>query len=130
MRKLTVVLILTSSLSAPAMGAESGAVAQLLSNYRAEGAGPFDAARGEVLWARAGEYKRSCSSCHGEKLTKPGQHMRTHKRIEPLAPSANPERLTDAAKVKKWLFRNCKWTYGRECSAQEKGDFLTFISHQ
>lgn len=130
MPKVTTLLLFSVAISAPALGAESGAVASLLSNYTSEGAGSFDAARGEVLWTREGQQGRTCASCHTQNLSQAGEHVRTKKTIEPLAPSANPERLTDEAKVKKWLYRNCKWTFGRECSVQEKGDVLTFISQQ
>ena len=129
MRIVTAVL-LSAVVSAPALGTESGAVAQLLSTYKTEGAGPFDAARGQALWTREGKPDRSCASCHGEDLTKGGRHAKTRKEIEPLAPSANRERLTERKKIRKWLYRNCKFTYGRECTPQEKGDFLTFISQQ
>ena len=57
-------------------------------------------------------------------------HPQTGKPIKPLAPSANPQRLTDLREINKWLLRNCKWTLGRECSAQEKGDFLTWLRQQ
>ena len=73
---------------------------------------------------------RSCASCHGPDLTKTGRHAKTGKPIEPLAPSVNPERLTDPKKVEKWLYRNCRWPLGRECSAAEKADFLAFIASQ
>ena len=73
---------------------------------------------------------RSCASCHGSDLTETGRHAKTGKPIEPLAPSVNPERLTDPKKVEKWLYRNCRWTLGRECSAAEKADFLAFIASQ
>lgn len=46
-----------------------------------------------------------------------------------MAPSANPERLTDVRKIEKWFKRNCKWTLGRECSAQEKTDLLLYINN-
>ena len=41
-----------------------------------------------------------------------------------MAPSVNPKRFTDLKKVEKWFRRNCKWTWGRECNAQEKADIL------
>ena len=68
------------------------------------------------------EGERSCTTCHGTDQAKPGRHQRTGKVIESMAPSVNPQRLTDVAKIEKWFVRNCKWTLGRECSAQEKGD--------
>ncbi|MEA3244387.1 MAG: DUF1924 domain-containing protein, partial [Pseudomonadota bacterium] len=33
----------------------------------------------------------------------------------------------DGKKIEKWFKRNCKWTLGRECTAQEKADFLAYI---
>jgi hypothetical protein len=112
--------------------ATAGPVGALLAGYEAEGAGPFAVERGAAAWTaehrRAGAEARSCADCHGTDLTRPGRHLRTGKPIEPLAPSANPRRLSDEREIAKWLYRNCKWTLGRECTPQEKGDFLTFIS--
>ncbi|MGD2020698.1 MAG: DUF1924 domain-containing protein [Thiohalocapsa sp.] len=121
----------TSSRRTPALGA-----ALLLA---AAGAAPValagDAAAGAAAWVREhsqrnGGPARSCATCHTPDLTQPGQHVRTGKPIEPLAPSVKPERLTDQAKVEKWLRRNCRWTLGRECTAAEKADFLAYIRTQ
>lgn len=102
---------------------------------QAYGAGPFDPLTGEAAWVQehrpVGDARpRSCSTCHGADLTRPGRHVKTGKSIEPLAVSVNPVRLTDANKVEKWLRRNCRWTLGRECTTREKGDFLRYISNQ
>ncbi len=59
-----------------------------------------------------------------------GKHNRTGKMIKPISPTVNPERLTDIKKIKKWLLRNCKWTFGRECTTQEKGNILLWLSQQ
>lgn len=69
----------------------------------------------------------SCASCHTANPKQPGR-TRVGKRIEPLAPAVNPERFTDAAKVEKWFRRNCMDVLQRECSAQEKGDFIAWLS--
>ena len=53
---------------------------------------------------------------------------RAGKTIEPMAVSASPSRFTDIAKTEKWFGRNCKTVLGRACSAQEKGDFITYLS--
>ena len=45
-----------------------------------------------------------------------------------MAKSTNKKRYQKAKKIKKWFKRNCKWTYGRKCTAQEKCDFLMFIN--
>lgn len=107
-------------------------VADLLKQYEAQGASRFNGATAEAMWtrtfidAKTGE-PRKCATCHSEDLKRTGKHAVTGKAIEPLAPSANPKRLTDAEHVEKWFSRNCKWTLGRECSVQEKGDFLVMI---
>lgn len=113
--------------------AAAAPVDELLGEYRASGAGPFTEAVGAGHWTK--EYPgpsgpRSCSACHTPDLRKQGRHAVTGKVIEPLAPSANPKRLRDRGEIEKWLRRNCKWTVGRECTIQEKGDFLTFIKTQ
>jgi hypothetical protein len=107
---------------------------ELLTFYAADAAQPFDAERGKTFWHRkrpADDGKdRSCTACHGEDLTKSGKHIKSGKVIDPMAPSANKERFTDRKKVEKWFKRNCKWTLGRECTAQEKGDVLKYLSLQ
>jgi hypothetical protein len=108
---------------------QADALPQLLEGYTRQGATAFSADAGERLWKRTRE-NRGCGSCHGNDLRQQGKHVKTGKLIEPLAPSVNPTRLTDSAKISKWLKRNCKWTFGRACSAQEKGDLLSFIQHQ
>lgn len=107
----------------------------LLQEYQALGAGNFSAQAGASQWqqgyaSKAGKGARSCSDCHGVDLTQAGKHVKTGKRIEPMAPSVNEERLQDSAKIEKWFKRNCKWTLGRACTPQEKGDFLSFLRQQ
>jgi hypothetical protein len=102
----------------------------VLDHYRSPGM-TFSAQRGETFWkhevpGRDGKL-HSCTTCHGSDLTKSGKHIRTGRPIKPMAHSVNPERFTDPAKVEKWFTRNCKWTIGRVCTPQEKGDILTYL---
>jgi len=112
--------------------AAASVVPDLLTQYKSQGATDFSAERGKAMWsethvqAESGQMV-SCATCHGSDLSKAGSHARTNKLIEAMSPSVNPERLTDPAKIEKWFLRNCKWTLGRECTVQEKGDFLSFI---
>ncbi|MEW7996800.1 MAG: DUF1924 domain-containing protein [Candidatus Thiodiazotropha endolucinida] len=104
----------------------------MFKSFQASGAGPFSAEQGRDAWVRAVIDKksgkpRSCSDCHGEDLSKAGKHIKTGKRIEPMAPSANAKRLSDPKKINKWFKRNCKWTWGRVCTPQEKGDLLLYL---
>lgn len=70
--------------------------------------------------------KVSCSTCHTSDPRNQGK-TRANKIIEPMAPSVNPQRFTDAAKVEKWFGRNCKDVLERTCSAQEKGDYIQYL---
>jgi hypothetical protein len=103
----------------------------LFAQFKQAGGNNFSAATGKQNWSKEvvspdGD-KRSCTSCHDADLTKSGRHNKTHKVIDPMAPSVNAERFTDQKKIEKWFKRNCEWVYGRECTAQEKGDFLKFL---
>jgi hypothetical protein len=87
----------------------------------------FSAARGESFFKAKHGYEWSCASCHTENPAMPGKHAKTGKTIQPFAPSANPERFTDPAKVAKWFKRNCNDVLDRVCTPQEKGDVLTYL---
>jgi hypothetical protein len=68
----------------------------------------------------------ACASCHGTDPFRPGRNP-TGKAIEPVALSATPTRYADVTKVEKWFKRNCNEVMGRECTAQEKGDWLAYM---
>jgi hypothetical protein len=125
-------VLLTACTTLCTAAAHADTVGDLLKQYEALGASHFTAAAAESMWtktfkdAKTGE-SRKCATCHSEDLKRTGKHAVTGKAIEPLAPSANPKRLTDPEHVEKWFSRNCKWVLGRECSPQEKGDFLVMI---
>lgn len=130
MKSIRVLLMAVAAICASIARADT--VADLLKQYESLGASRFAAATAESMWtktfldAKTGE-QRKCALCHTEDLKRTGKHAVTGKPIEPLAPSANPKRLTDPEHVEKWFARNCKWTLGRECTPQEKGDFLVMI---
>lgn len=87
----------------------------------------FSAAAGQKLYTTVGPNQLSCSSCHTDSPKATGKHAKTNKVIEPLAPSANPKRFSDAAQVEKWFKRNCNDALARACTTQEKGDFMTYV---
>ncbi len=87
----------------------------------------FSAAAGQKLYSNQGPNQLSCASCHTDSPKNAGKHAKTNKVIDPLAPSVNAQRFTDAAKVEKWFKRNCNDALGRACNAQEKGDFMTYV---
>lgn len=101
----------------------------LLQEFQALAENPLSAEAGAALWVKDFD-GRSCTSCHTDSLFTRGRHERTGKIIEPMAASANPDRYTKRKKMNKWFLRNCKWTIGRECTAQEKGDVLLWLTQQ
>ncbi|MFZ5441812.1 MAG: DUF1924 domain-containing protein [Myxococcota bacterium] len=114
---------------------EAEAATAVLSSYEARaktedpGFRGFDAARGKALYFEEHQGKTgavSCATCHTPDATKTGRSP-AGKIIDPLAPSANPERFTDLAKADKWFDRNCKQVLGRECTARERGDVVTWL---
>lgn len=134
MKKTAVMMIwMTATLCAASSRAD--VVDDVLKTYEASGAKGFDAARGEVFWKQTlpdpeSGKTVSCTTCHGENLREAGKHTKTGKLIDPMAPSVNKERLTDAKHIEKWFKRNCEGTLGRECTPQEKGDVLMFLRSQ
>lgn len=130
MKQLCIALLLSPVIALPAWAEQPQ---DFLTRFAAQakianaGFSGFDASRGEQFFKLHHDGDWSCSTCHTENPTAMGQHTVTKKDIKPMAPSANPERFTDAAKVEKWFKRNCKDVLKRECSAQEKGDVLTYL---
>lgn len=87
----------------------------------------FSTAAGQKFYNAEGPKQLACASCHTASPKNPGKHAKTNKDIEPLAPSVNAKRFTDAAQVEKWFKRNCNDVLGRACTVQEKGDFMSYV---
>jgi mono/diheme cytochrome c family protein len=100
----------------------------LLAAYEQQAGMTADAARGQRFFTSPHGREWSCASCHGAVPVGEGRHAATGKAIQPMAPRANPRRLTDPAKVEKWFGRNCGDVLGRPCTAGEKADVLAFLT--
>ena len=123
-------LLLVLMLALPPLG--QAGISDTIEHFNPQHNLSFSADRGDKLWhqknfAKDGK-ERDCTVCHGTDLKKAGKHIKTGKVIDPMAISVNDKRFTDIDKVEKWFLRNCKWTLGRECTAQEKGDLLKYLS--
>ena len=110
----------------------STAVSGLQATYSAAGATTPQASPGQAMWTQEATgpdgKPRSCASCHTADLRKAGRHATTAEAIDPMAPAVNPERYTESATIEKWFGRNCQCTWRLECTAQEKADFLSFLT--
>lgn len=93
----------------------------------------FSAARGQILhtknFAGGKADTPACTACHGTDSRGSGRTP-TGKTIDAVAISVTPTRYTNPAKVEKWFKRNCIEVLGRECTPQEKGDWLTYVISQ
>lgn len=133
MKKLSALMFLASLITASSAMATPASDA-LLAKYKAAGVTKIDAAKAKADWTKETKGEDgamiSCSTCHGSDFSKAGKHHKTHKVIEAMSPRVNSERFTDEKKIEKWFKRNCNDAWGRECTIQEKADFLTFLLAQ
>ena len=124
-RSIAAAIALAGAALAPV--AQAATPADLLSGYTAQAASPAVPARGRQLFITRHGREWSCSSCHGAVPTQAGKHASIGKSIGALAPAVKRERFTDAAKTEKWFRRNCNDVVGRECTAAEKADVLSWL---
>ena len=69
-----------------------------------------------------------CRQCHViNDCEHPHPKDAKQRKIAPLAPSANPKRLTNFEDVEEFLKPNCEMVIGRECTTQEKGDIIAWL---
>ena len=122
--RIAAVLIAVATLWSPALAATP---VELLAGYSAQAGMAGSPQRGEQFFNATHGKEWSCASCHGTAPMQAGRHASTGKSIGALAPSANVRRFSDAAKVEKWFRRNCNDVLGRECSAAEKADVMSWL---
>ncbi len=100
---------------------------ELLSGYTSQAGTAANPTRGQKFFSTTHGGDWSCASCHGATPAQGGKHAGTGKAIAALAPAFNAERFTNSAKAEKWFRRNCNDVLGRECSAAEKADVLSWL---
>ena len=148
--KSVLLLALTGAfaLSAQAQGVsatQSDIMNKLIANYaekaRADAAAkahgkpfavePFSVEGGRQIFLMTrtweGDKQPACAACHTDDPRNEGKHIESKKPIKPLAPAANPERFTDVHKVEANFSKHCREVYSRDCTASEKGHFLTYL---
>jgi mono/diheme cytochrome c family protein len=120
-------LTLAALAGAALASAHAATPAELLSGYTAQAGAPAVPARGQEFFNTRHGKEWNCGSCHGAVPTQGGKHAATGKPIAALAPAFSAERFTDSAKTEKWFRRNCNDVVGRECSAFEKANVLSWL---
>jgi hypothetical protein len=102
---------------------------ELLAAYAKQAGAPASAERGQKFFtsAHGRDAKWTCAACHGAVPTREGKDAMAEKPIKPLAPSANPVRFTDQAKVENLFRLNCRDVVGRDCTAGEKADVIAWL---
>lgn len=133
MRMLPFFCALSAMMCIPPTALSASPAATLQARYAAQAAREDRAFRGvsgergrRFFLAKHGS-DWSCASCHTPDPTAAGRHAVTGRRLQPLAPSANPARFADAAKSEKWFRRNCRDVLDRECTAAEKADVIAWL---
>lgn len=105
------------------------APAAILAKYEKQAGAKGNPERGMALFSQ--DFKQTlgwtCSSCHTANPLQGGTDQMKEKPLAPLAPAANPKRLTDPEKVENAFRLNCPDVVGRKCSAQEKADVLAWL---
>lgn len=69
----------------------------------------------------------ACASCHTANPADAGKNIVTGKPIKPLAPAVNAERFSNLDKVEKNFEKHCLDIIGRDCTAQEKANFIAYL---
>ena len=120
-------LLLAATSLSPA--ARAATPADLLAGYSAEAGAAPAPVRGQKFFTTnfGREMGWSCASCHGAVPTRDGRDDVSEKAIRPLAPAFNPARFTNKVQVENAFRLNCRDVVGRECSAAEKADVLSWL---
>lgn len=133
MRMIPILFALSALMCVPAVATTASPAASMQARYEAQAAQENPAFRGAsaergrrfFLTTHGNDWR--CASCHTPDPTAVGKHAVTGRRLEPLAPSANPARFVDAAKTEKWFRRNCRDVLDRECTSAEKADVIAWL---
>lgn len=119
--------LLVAAGGAPAT--QAATPAELLAGYVKQAGAPGSPERGQRLFTTKfdGDFNWSCATCHTADPSQTGKHAVSGKPVEPLAPAANPQRFTNLTQVEFHFRLNCKDVIGRECTAGEKADVMSWL---
>jgi hypothetical protein len=106
----------------------------LLNYFEKESGQKLDAESGKKLFEKQvnknGEI-RSCVDCHNIDIKKYGKEKKLFglltKIIPPMAVSTNSKAFLDFSQTNRLFDKDCKYVFGRLCTAKEKGDMIYYF---
>ena len=103
--------------------------AELLAAYVKQAGAPASVERGQRLFEKKfdNDFDWTCATCHTSNPLQAGTHAVTGKPIAPLAPAAQADRFSNLTQVEFHFRLNCRDVVGRECTAGEKADVLSWL---
>ena len=109
--------------------AQAATPGELLAGYVKQAGAPASPERGQRLFTTQfdGDFNWSCATCHNADPSRAGTHAVSGKPVKPLAPAFNSERFTNLTHVEFHFKLNCKDVIGRECTAAEKADVMSWL---
>lgn len=69
----------------------------------------------------------ACTDCHTDNPAAEGKHSETGKKIASLSPAVNPKRFSNMKKTEETFDKHCVEVLLRNCTAQEKGDYIVYL---
>lgn len=136
MSKITAALFIVFSLSSASAFADTATAQKLADKYAtiAHNINPasegLSAEDGKDFFNREITIKGkqvACASCHTANPADNGKNIVTGKPIRPLSPVVNEKRFANIDKVEKNFTKHCNDIIGRDCTAQEKGNFIAYL---
>lgn len=136
MKKLTLGLLLAAAFNSGLAMADASSAQTLADKYAAiaKAANPastgLSVADGKAFFNKEIIIKGkpvACASCHTANPAAEGKHIVTGKPIRPLSPVVNAKRFSDLEKVEKNFTDHCNDIISRDCTAQEKGNFIAYL---
>ncbi len=136
MRKITLLIAIAISFASASVQADTVSAQKLADKYAViaktinPSATGLSAEDGKTFFNRELTIRGkqvACASCHTANPANTGKHAVTGKPIQPLAPAANAKRFSDLDKVEKNFEKHCLDIIGRDCTAQEKGNFIAYL---
>jgi mono/diheme cytochrome c family protein len=136
MRKYSIALLAALGVASFSVQADTASAHKLADKYAAIAKHIDPASKGQDAEAGKAFFNReltikgkqvACASCHTTNPAATGKHMVTGKPIKPLAPSANGDRFSNLDKVEKNFEKHCLDIIGRDCTAQEKANYIAYL---